>query len=90
MPLGESVVHMNHPYDYDSIMHYGAYAFSRSKLSLKTIEPKIKLPAEVKLGQRTHLSYIDVIMIQMLYGCLENSRLIHFICIFDQEQDPND
>ncbi|XP_067937593.1 zinc metalloproteinase nas-15-like [Watersipora subatra] len=57
------------PYDYDSIMHYESDSFSKRPSSLLTITPKIKLPSGFKLGQRDHLSIVDIEMLRTLYGC---------------------
>ncbi|XP_045539227.1 hatching enzyme 1.2 [Papilio machaon] len=52
------------PYDYNSVMHYSEYAFSRN--SKKTIEPKV---GGVKLGQRDGLSRGDVRKVNAMYNC---------------------
>lgn len=52
------------PYDYDSIMHYGANDFSRG--SGPTIVPKQR---GVTIGQRERLSENDVKGINLLYQC---------------------
>ena len=41
------------PYDYGSVMHYGAYAFSRNR------RPTISPRRPVRIGQRKGLSAID-------------------------------
>ena len=53
------------PYDYDSIMHYDAYAFSRN--DRPTIEPLDDSISLDRLGQRTHLSELDLDHIKELY-----------------------
>ncbi|RWS07418.1 zinc metalloproteinase nas-4-like protein, partial [Dinothrombium tinctorium] len=63
------IQHLEEPYDYHSIMHYGAYAFS--KRGMRTIEPKQK---GVSIGQRRFLSKIDIRKINKLYGCKEYLR----------------
>ena len=52
------------PFDFYSIMHYGAYDFSRDGLApaMETV------PAGMPLGQRNGLSAIDIDAIQRLYG----------------------
>lgn len=57
---------LGQPYDYGSIMHYSAYAFAIDR-SKKTIEP---LQSGVTIGQRSHLSDIDIKEIQLLYECI--------------------
>ncbi|CAH0595484.1 unnamed protein product [Chrysodeixis includens] len=52
------------PYDYNSVMHYSEYAFSKN--SQKTIEPKV---GGVKLGQREGLSRGDVKKVNNMYNC---------------------
>jgi astacin len=49
-------------YDYGSIMHYGAYAFSKN--GQPTIEP---LQSGVTIGQRTALSAVDIAAIHTMY-----------------------
>lgn len=49
-------------YDYDSIMHYGEYAFSKN--GKKTIIP---LKEGIKIGQRDHLSKKDINVINTMY-----------------------
>jgi uncharacterized protein YxeA len=49
-------------YDYDSIMHYGEYAFSKN--GQKTIIP---LMAGSKIGQREHLSVKDIDAVLAMY-----------------------
>ncbi|XP_028399993.1 zinc metalloproteinase nas-13-like [Dendronephthya gigantea] len=52
-------------YDYESVMHYGAYAFSKN--NLKTIETK---PVAGKpIGQEEGLSELDKKQVRLLYGC---------------------
>ncbi|CAH2093761.1 unnamed protein product [Euphydryas editha] len=51
-------------YDYNSVMHYSEYAFSKN--SKKTIEPMI---SGVTLGQREGLSRSDVKKINNMYNC---------------------
>jgi len=54
------------PYDFGSIMHYPAWAFSRN--GHHTIVPRSTLPAGVVLGQRDGLSAGDVAGVEALYG----------------------
>lgn len=49
-------------YDYNSIMHYPRWAFSKN--GKDTIVPKI----DVEIGQRTELSAGDIAAIEFLYG----------------------
>ncbi|MCC6369181.1 MAG: hypothetical protein IT165_37130 [Bryobacterales bacterium] len=50
------------PYDFDSIMHYGAYAFSANgKPTIVTI------PAGISIGQRSSLSAGDIEAVRKLY-----------------------
>ena len=57
------------PYDYNSIMHYSNYAFSRGG-NLRTIE--VRDPTyRGKIGQRKRLSPVDVLQANLLYGCRE-------------------
>ncbi|XP_049879665.1 zinc metalloproteinase nas-7-like [Pectinophora gossypiella] len=51
-------------YDYNSVMHYSEYAFSRNQQ--KTIEPKV---GGVTLGQREGLSRGDVKKVNNMYNC---------------------
>jgi uncharacterized protein (TIGR03437 family) len=52
------------PYDYNSIMQYGAYDFSRDNTS-PTIET---VPAGIPIGQRVGLSEGDIALVRQLYG----------------------
>jgi len=51
-------------YDYGSVMHYDAYAFTSN--GRPTIVP---LQANVVIGQRTTMSSIDLQEIRMFYNC---------------------
>ena len=63
-------------YDYDSVMHYGAYAFSSN--GKKTIVP-ISNPSAT-IGQRAVLSSKDIIELNALYDCQSKSRFL--VCLF--------
>ena len=63
---GDEIDHLNTPYDYDSCMHSGAYAFAFDP-SIPTIIPHRE---GTPIGQRTHLSTQDIIRIQKAYGCI--------------------
>ena len=52
-------------YDYDSIMHYPMFAFSKVKGVLPTLTPKV---ANAEIGQRDHLSTTDKKVIDFMYG----------------------
>uniref|UniRef100_A0A2C9MA53 Metalloendopeptidase n=1 Tax=Biomphalaria glabrata TaxID=6526 RepID=A0A2C9MA53_BIOGL len=59
---------MGTPYDFESIMHYGAYDAGKVH-RYPVITPKPKYGKTLRLGQRLGLSDIDVMKIQMLYHC---------------------
>nr|ACQ58148.1 Low choriolytic enzyme precursor [Anoplopoma fimbria] len=53
------------PYDYNSVMHYGRFAFSRNRRP--TIIP---IPDEnVSIGRATEMSPIDILRVNRLYRC---------------------
>lgn len=53
------------PYDYQSILHYSPYAFTKSSES-KTIKP---ITRGANIGQRIRLSRADIARLNRLYGC---------------------
>ncbi|BFZ15692.1 hypothetical protein BsWGS_18731 [Bradybaena similaris] len=55
------------PYDYNSIMHYGAHAFAKTG-GLFTIVTKDKAFQNV-IGQREKLSYYDIQHANLMYNC---------------------
>jgi len=71
----------NFDYDYNSIMHYGPYFFSKNKRDrVATIVPKKE---GVDIGQREMLSKTDCMKINSLYGCFRDpavNRKIQIIC----------
>ncbi|EYC21899.1 hypothetical protein Y032_0018g3593 [Ancylostoma ceylanicum] len=73
--------HLNEPYDYSSIMHYGPYAFSGS--GKKTIVPR-KGGAE-RMGQRIAFSEGDLRKINKLYQCSSN---LNGNSIIERNQEP--
>ena len=68
----------NVSYDFESIMHYGPYAFSSKRGTHPTIEilDHISIPdCAKKMGQRDELSYKDILRANKLYRC-------HGKCVF--------
>ena len=57
-------------YDYNSIMHYGPFSFSRN-LSLPTIVAKNTSTGHdvISMGQRSHLSVLDIEQTRRVYCC---------------------
>ncbi|CAI9617291.1 unnamed protein product, partial [Staurois parvus] len=62
------------PYDYGSVMHYSAYAFSNTA-NQPTIVPKPD--PNVPIGQRFGLNVLDVVKINQLYQCSVCSTLLN-------------
>ncbi|XP_037305560.2 zinc metalloproteinase nas-15-like [Pungitius pungitius] len=60
---------LNLKYDLDSIMHYGKYYFSKD--GSPTMLPKQSAP---HIGQRTHLSKLDMERLNLLYHCDERTQ----------------
>jgi len=58
------------PYDYESVMHYHAYALAIDT-NIPTITP---LKPNVKIGQRDKLSDCDIERVQILYGCIAPTK----------------
>lgn len=53
-------------YDFGSIMHYSLYAFSSN--GLRTIVPRVTVPAGIAVGQRQGLSVGDINSVRLMYG----------------------
>ncbi|KAI1291941.1 Zinc metalloproteinase nas-13 [Halotydeus destructor] len=60
----EEIQHLDVPYDYGSVMHYGSHAFAKG--FGPTIVPRA--PA-TNIGQRKGLSDIDILKVNLLYNC---------------------
>lgn len=58
----------NLPYDFNSIMHYGPYAFAKN-INIPTITTIINNGAVDGMGQREAMSPIDIIKLNTLYHC---------------------
>jgi hypothetical protein len=65
LPEGEIDL-LGTPYDYGSVLHYGAYAFAVDP----TIPTIIPHDPNAEIGQRITLSALDIERVQILYGCL--------------------
>ncbi|XP_066995566.1 hatching enzyme 1.2 [Anabrus simplex] len=63
-----TVTDFNVGYDYGSVMHYSAYAFSKN--GQPTLEP---LDKNAVIGQRKGLSKKDVAKLKVMYGCKDES-----------------
>ncbi|XP_042359844.1 hatching enzyme 1.2-like isoform X2 [Plectropomus leopardus] len=63
---------LNLPYDVNSIMHYGKYFFSRD--GSPTMLAK---QSGVQMGQRTHLSHLDIQRLNRLYRCDERMNSVY-------------
>jgi hypothetical protein len=60
----EKLENQGYPYDYSSLMHYGAMYFSKN--DQPTIVP---LDPMAVIGQRKKLSDIDIAEVRQYYGC---------------------
>ncbi|TNM95219.1 hypothetical protein fugu_017978 [Takifugu bimaculatus] len=60
---------LNLPYDLKSIMHYGEWFFSKD--GKRTLSPKT---SERDIGQREHLSKLDIQRLNKLYHCDERKQ----------------
>lgn len=69
------------PYDYGSVLHYGAYAFAVDP-SIPTIIPH---DPNAEIGQRITLSRLDIERVQILYGCLDPADSVYFRHIKSRE-----
>ena len=59
------IQHLGEPYDYGSIMHYGATSFSyNDKPTIIALKP-----GATRMGQRENLSINDLRQINKLYKC---------------------
>ncbi|XP_023344980.1 zinc metalloproteinase dpy-31 [Eurytemora carolleeae] len=73
----------NFEYDYESIMHYGPYFFSKNKQGrVATIIP---IKKGVNIGQREMLSRVDCMKVNSLYNCLSEedslkNKKIQILC----------
>lgn len=64
----EQVNSMGYAYDYWSIMHYGAYFFTKNDRPTIKVVKKYR-PLNPVLGQREVLSYIDIAQVRAMYQC---------------------
>ena len=55
-------------YDYNSIMHYGPYSFTKNE-SLRTMVP-LNSSLKITMGQRSYLSELDIKQANKMYCCL--------------------
>ncbi|KAM7352145.1 seminal metalloprotease 1-like [Cochliomyia hominivorax] len=63
-------------YDYDSVMHYSAKAFTKN--GKDTIVP---LDPDAKIGQRIGLSLKDILKINLMYNCYKEETLNNLVFI---------
>ena len=67
---GSEIDHLGTTYDYGGAMHYGAYGFAIDR-NIPTIIPN---DPDAEIGQRTHLSELNIERVQIAYNCLNPVR----------------
>jgi len=60
-------------YDYGSVMHYNAYEFATDRSKPAMTPKNHQIPVGVRMGQRLEYSTTDVLKIQRLYQCKEDT-----------------
>jgi len=60
------VTHFGLPYDYNSVMHYGAYDFTKN--GRMTIQTKDRSKQNI-IGRATRISPLDITLVKKLYKC---------------------
>ncbi|XP_044301080.1 meprin A subunit alpha [Varanus komodoensis] len=65
---------LNTPYDYESIMHYGPFSFSKNS-SLRTITARISEFNHI-IGQRLDFSTTDLARLNRMYNCTSSLTLL--------------
>ncbi|KAJ6659623.1 hypothetical protein lerEdw1_018592 [Lerista edwardsae] len=68
------VTDLNTPYDYESIMHYGSFSFSKNK-SLPTMTANIPKFNNI-IGQRVDFSATDLERLNRMYNCTTSLTLL--------------
>lgn len=69
-----------HPYDFDSIMHYGAF----TNFNIDSSDPSIllahgvNLPSGIIIGQRSHISAGDISSVKAMYGIVDGQNLPNY------------
>ncbi|XP_072134800.1 meprin A subunit alpha-like [Mobula birostris] len=67
-PYGEDIItDQNIPYDYESVMHYPPFSFSKNN-SVRTITAKIPVFDDI-IGQRLDFSAVDLLRLNRMYKC---------------------
>ena len=74
---------LNYPYDYNSVMHYEKYAFSRNGRA--TILAKGN--SNIQLGQNRGFSQIDIKQINVLYQC-QSGKINTMLFLFHSYSKP--
>ncbi|XP_066561543.1 meprin A subunit alpha [Amia ocellicauda] len=87
------ITDLNTPYDYESIMHYGAYSFNKNP-GVPTITAKIPELTSV-IGQYLDFSKLDLLRLNRMYNCSSSLTLLdqcafEYINICGMIQNPND
>lgn len=75
--IGSEVDSQGVQYDFDSVMHYGDNYFAKED-GLKTIDA-----GENQIGQRSHMTDLDIRQIQLLYKCPGGPRHVSDFCTPD-------
>nr|XP_006626070.1 PREDICTED: meprin A subunit alpha [Lepisosteus oculatus] len=87
------ITDLNTPYDYESIMHYGAYSFNKNP-GVPSITAKIPELTSV-IGQYLDFSKLDLLRLNRMYNCSSSLTLLdqcafEYINICGMIQNPND
>merc|ERR1711964_702034 len=61
--MGSQINSLGTPYDFRSMMHYGATAFGRGRMTIQTVDPQ----KQGQIGQRGGFSDIDIKQINLMY-----------------------
>lgn len=71
----ENITSLGYPYDFDSVMHYDALAFTKNGAPTMKVRKEYRDIPSTELGMKDRLSDLDIAQVNAMYECNQKKPL---------------